>query len=364
MLAVLLSQFVVLMLVQDWNNPRANNRPTAFMAADPGAIHPWVDVDNISRNMLVAIIAHEDAPFPDRAGAFSVHQFAGRAKAFLTSSPDPSGSTLDQQLAKNLHLSPDRSAVRKALEADLSTVMAFTMDKKRRLELYANTSQFGTGLYGVCGASWYYFGEAPAKLTLDQSAQLVGLLPNPTGHPRGVNGGVTYHAGNGTAKDMGDIVAWARVHVPEQVKGVGGLRATEAIGITGFAETHVGGVKCATMPVEVAAKLVADKQRTVAPAPIAGLPLVASAPKATKVAPVSAPAGRADGLVKFSYGGKSYLAKPGPDWSKVWAVTKTGGRGPLTRIRIGGVYYCEIWGLNYSGTTWGSATGGTTTATL
>ena len=68
------------------------------------------------------------------------------------------------------------------------------------------------------------------------------------------------------------------------------MRAITAIGITGFAETHIGGVKCATMPVEVAAKLAAGKQRTVTPAPVTGLPRVASAPKTTKATPVAAPA--------------------------------------------------------------------------
>jgi monofunctional glycosyltransferase len=230
---------------------------TAFMRADPdGAIHPWVDASNISRDMLVALIAHEDAPFPDRTGAFSLHQFLSRAEAYVTGRPDPSGSTIDQQLAKNIWLTPSKTWYRKALEADLSTLMALSVPKARRLELYANTAQFGVGLYGVCAASWYYFSESPAMLDLDGSAQLVGLLPNPTAFRRAPAGGVDYHVGDGTVQDLGDTVAWARAHIIGQVRGVGGLRATEAIGITGTAQTHLGGVRCDVMPAEVRSKLV------------------------------------------------------------------------------------------------------------
>ena len=123
------------------------------------------------------MIAHEDQQLGTRTGAFSFAAFRDRASAYLHRQPDPSGSTIPQQLAKNVFLWPSQDPLRKAIEAVVSTEMSLTLSPRRVLELYINYAQFGPHLYGICAATWYYFGEPPWNMTPYQAAQLMGVLP-------------------------------------------------------------------------------------------------------------------------------------------------------------------------------------------
>src|SRR3712207_9073883 len=115
---------------------------TAFMAANPnGAVQQSVPVEHVSRNFLAAVIAHEDAKLPYRTGAFTWDEMWGRAQAHMTGAEDPSGSTIPQQVAKNLFLNQEMSAWRKAVEAALSAELALAVDDRRMLELYVNYAQ-------------------------------------------------------------------------------------------------------------------------------------------------------------------------------------------------------------------------------
>lgn len=159
-------------------------------AAAP-VIYQFVSLDHMSRFLLASTIAHEDEQLGSRAGAFDWADLQARAEAFIRDEPDPSGSTIPQQLVKNMFLWEERenpTAVRKALDAGLATQYGYTLDDKRVLELSLNYAQFG--LYGACAASWYYFDTPPSNLPEYPSAQLMGVLPPPDHVRRAPHGGI------------------------------------------------------------------------------------------------------------------------------------------------------------------------------
>jgi monofunctional biosynthetic peptidoglycan transglycosylase len=125
-----------------WAPPR-----TAFMleSGQPVA-YQYVSLDHVSRYLVAAVIAHEDEQLGTRSGAFTLSQLSSRVGAYLSGRPDPSGSTLPQQLAKNIFLWPSQDPVRKAIEAALASEMSWTLPPQRLMELYVNYAQFGPGL--------------------------------------------------------------------------------------------------------------------------------------------------------------------------------------------------------------------------
>ncbi|MEX3628453.1 MAG: monofunctional biosynthetic peptidoglycan transglycosylase [Burkholderia sp.] len=157
---------------------------TAFMRADawrlksetpPVAIqHQWVPYGQISRNLKRAVIASEDADFASNNGyevdailqAWEKNRARGRIVA--------GGSTLSQQLARNLFLSSQKSYLRKGQELIITWMLETLLDKERIFESYLNSVEFGRGVYGAEAAARYYF-RAPAW----QAARLAVMLPNP-----------------------------------------------------------------------------------------------------------------------------------------------------------------------------------------
>lgn len=236
---------------------------TAFMmeAGEPIA-YQYVSIDHMSRYVLAATIAHEDEQLGTRRAAFDVTDFNARVDAYLHGKPDPSGSTIPQQLAKNIYLWPDQSGLRKALEAGLSTEIAFTLTPKRELELYLNYAQFGPKLYGICAATWYYFNTPPSKMTEKQAASLMGALPAPDLVRRSKDGGFLLDSG-GSHLVTELIDGATNVWVPKQIEGLGGWQKTVAtVGITDTAADHESTVGkpdgCSTMPQSVSDRLKQD----------------------------------------------------------------------------------------------------------
>ncbi|MDQ0825402.1 monofunctional biosynthetic peptidoglycan transglycosylase [Arthrobacter sp. B2I5] len=214
-----------------------------------------MSIDNISRFALGAAIAHEDQQLGTRTGAFDINDFNARVNAYLEGKPDPSGSTIPQQLVKNIFLWPDQDGFRKGLEAGLATEFSLTLPPKRILELYMNYAQFGPHLYGICAATWYYFGHAPYKMTENEAAQLMGVLPLPNRVRRMEGGGIVLDK-------EADSLVWEYVNgaanywVPKQLEGLGGWEgAVATVGITDKASDHAltrsGPDGCATMPESV-----------------------------------------------------------------------------------------------------------------
>ena len=232
---------------------------TAFMAANPeGAVQQSVPIEHVSRNFLAAVIAHEDSQLPYRTGAFEWDQLFGRAQAHLAGDEDPSGSTIPQQVAKNLFLNQELSAGRKVVEAGLSMELALLLDDRRMLELYVNYAQFGPTLYGVCAASWYYFDTPPQHLPLDQAVQLVGLLPSPGHVQRAPGGGLDFDVEDGLGWLSRSHVINAQNRVPRHLDNLG-FRPLEDLGIEGLAsDQEPSDDDCSSRPQEVADLIAAE----------------------------------------------------------------------------------------------------------
>jgi len=140
--------------------------------------HEWLPLEKISAYFPVAVIASEDQQFPHHFG-FDVKQI----RLVLENRENGlsrGASTITQQTIKNLFLWPDRSLVRKGIEAWLALWMELIVPKKRILELYVNFAQFGKSVFGVGAASQYYFKIPASQLTPHQSALIAASLPTPS----------------------------------------------------------------------------------------------------------------------------------------------------------------------------------------
>lgn len=162
---------------------------TAFMSArmaqlseskpDVRLKYQWRAYDDISVHLKKALIASEDAQFATHSGfdwngilnAVKRNQRSGRIRA--------GGSTISQQLAKNLFLNESRSYWRKGEEALLTLMLEATTDKERLFELYLNIIEWGYGVYGAEAASQHFYGKPASKLTVQQAAVLAARVPKP-----------------------------------------------------------------------------------------------------------------------------------------------------------------------------------------
>lgn len=138
----------------------------------------WVDWRHISPYVAVAVIAAEDQRFREHSG-FDLQEIRNAAERGLEGGRVRGASTISQQLAKNLFLWPDRSLLRKGLEAWFTVLIETLWDKRRILEVYLNVVEFGDGVYGVEAAARRYFHVSAARLDPHQSALLAAVLPNP-----------------------------------------------------------------------------------------------------------------------------------------------------------------------------------------
>ena len=139
----------------------------------------WRDYDDISNNFKHAILAAEDAKFMQHHG-FDIQ---GIQDALARNSEQgkivAGGSTISQQLAKNLFLYNQRSFIRKGQEAIATWMMERMWSKQRILEVYMSSVEFGQNIYGVEAAAQYYYGKSAKSLSREQAAFLAALLPNP-----------------------------------------------------------------------------------------------------------------------------------------------------------------------------------------
>lgn len=139
----------------------------------------WVPLESISPNLAIAAVAAEDQKFPDHSG-FDLDAIADALERNRSDSGAVrGGSTITQQVAKNLYLWPAQSLVRKAAEAWLTAWIELLWPKRRILEVYLNVVEFAPGVYGVAAASYHYFNRLPERLTEDQAALLAAALPDP-----------------------------------------------------------------------------------------------------------------------------------------------------------------------------------------
>ncbi len=161
-------------------------RLEALRAKNPKAAlkYHWVDYDRIATHLKRAVVVAEDAKFIDHEGfdwegiqrALERNQRRGKVVA--------GGSTISQQLAKNLFLSGERSVVRKGQEALITLMLEAVLSKRRILELYLNVAEWGEGVFGAEAAARHYFGVSAAGLGPAQAARLAAMLPRPRYYDR------------------------------------------------------------------------------------------------------------------------------------------------------------------------------------
>jgi monofunctional biosynthetic peptidoglycan transglycosylase len=149
--------------------------------------HAWVPWERISRNAGLAVIAAEDQKFMAHRG-FDFDSIGKAVDDAKRGRRLRGASTISQQVAKNLFLWSGQSWVRKGLEAWFTVWIELLWPKRRILEVYLNSAQFGRGVWGVQAASRVYFREDAARLTRAEAAALAAVLPSPT-HYRVVNPG-------------------------------------------------------------------------------------------------------------------------------------------------------------------------------
>jgi monofunctional biosynthetic peptidoglycan transglycosylase len=140
--------------------------------------YSWVDLDNISPNAALAVIASEDQQFPFHTG-FDFKSIRAAVRENAHRKRPRGASTISQQVAKNLFLWNGGGYARKALEAWFTVLIEFLWPKERILEVYLNIAQFGRGIFGVEEASRTFFRKPAARLSRPEAATLAAVLPNP-----------------------------------------------------------------------------------------------------------------------------------------------------------------------------------------
>jgi len=144
----------------------------------------WVPYNRISSALKRAIVAAEDAKFLDHEGFDWEAIQQAHAKNVKRGRVVAGGSTISQQLAKNLFLSAERSPWRKAQEAVATVMIEKTMSKRRILEIYLNVIEWGDGVFGAEAAARHYFRVSAAQLSAEQAARLAAMVPNPRYYDR------------------------------------------------------------------------------------------------------------------------------------------------------------------------------------
>ncbi|MFZ5374613.1 MAG: monofunctional biosynthetic peptidoglycan transglycosylase [Campylobacterota bacterium] len=162
--------------------------PTAFMEyrqdqwaeenRDRELQHKWVSLSQISPNVLKAVLIAEDDKFWNHDG-FDVGGMEQAIERSLEKGTIAGGSTISQQLSKNLYLSPSKNPVRKLKEAILTWRIENTLSKRRILEIYLNVAEWGDGIFGIEAAARHYYGKSAKHLSGREAARLAAVLPNP-----------------------------------------------------------------------------------------------------------------------------------------------------------------------------------------
>ena len=192
---IFLILFVLILLYQAWlaahiwwwvdHNPSSSafmeNRLEVLQDKDPKAKlqHQWVPYNRIANTLKKALIVSEDAKFVDHDG----FDWEGIQKAYEKDLKKgkivSGGSTISQQLAKNLFLSSKRTPWRKGEEVIITVMLENVMEKERIFEIYMNVIEWGNGVFGAEAAAQHYYQVSAAQLSPEQAARMAAMVPNP-----------------------------------------------------------------------------------------------------------------------------------------------------------------------------------------
>lgn len=141
--------------------------------------HDWVSIDEISKNLPLAVVCSEDQNFMNHSG-FDMKAIERSIDASKRGNKRVRGaSTISQQTAKNVFLWPGRSWIRKGFEAYFTVLIEFVWSKERIMEVYLNSIEMGNGIYGAESAARFYFHTSALNLSRTQAAAIAAVLPNP-----------------------------------------------------------------------------------------------------------------------------------------------------------------------------------------
>ncbi len=149
-------------------------------SADPPQFHSeWVPLERISADLQHAVIASEDSRFYRHSGLDLIEMRKSLQEDLEEGEIRRGGSTITQQLVKNLFLTTSRSFVRKAIEVPLALLADLILPKRRILELYLNVVEWAPGVYGAEAAARHYYGIPASQVGREQAARLAAVLPSP-----------------------------------------------------------------------------------------------------------------------------------------------------------------------------------------
>jgi len=192
-------------LLFKWVDPPITITQLLSWVSGDGLKRDYVGWKKISYNAKLSVIASEDQLFPDHSG----FDWKSIKKATEYNKKKPNrirgGSTISQQVAKNVFLWQGRTKFRKGLEAYFTFMIELIWGKKRILEVYLNVIEMGKGIYGIEAASQYYFNKPAASLTRMEAATIASCLPNPK---------------NYTVKPLSNYVAGKRQRVMQQMNNL------------------------------------------------------------------------------------------------------------------------------------------------
>ena len=158
-------------LIQTWKHDHARRMAPKWI---------WIPLSKISPHLQRAVIVAEDASFFQHEGFDWEGIKYAAVKDLEAGTFKKGGSTITQQLAKNLYLSTDKTVLRKAKEALITRKLEHQLTKKRILELYLNVAEWGRGVYGAEAAARHHFGKSAFDVTPEEAALLAAILPAPT----------------------------------------------------------------------------------------------------------------------------------------------------------------------------------------
>lgn len=178
LIILFIGQFAYIILLK-WVDPPITITQFTNWVEGHGLKRDYIDYDEMSPNIKLAVMASEDQLFPDHNG-FDVESIK---KAWSEKNKKRKrvrgASTISQQVAKNVFLWQGRSWIRKGLEVYFTFMIELIWGKERILEVYLNVAEMGKGIFGVEAASRNYFKKPAKKLTRAEAAMIAACLPNP-----------------------------------------------------------------------------------------------------------------------------------------------------------------------------------------
>ena len=178
LLILFLAQLLYIIILK-WIDPPITITQLGSWISGEGLRRDYVNGDEISSNLKLAVISSEDQIFPDHSG----FDWKNIKKAMAYNEKKPNrirgASTISQQVAKNVFLWQGRGWIRKGLEAYFTKMIEWIWGKKRIMEVYLNVIEMGKGIYGAEAASQAYFAKPAKNLSRKEAAMIAACLPNP-----------------------------------------------------------------------------------------------------------------------------------------------------------------------------------------